>query len=42
MGDKTDARRLMAAPGVPTVPGSPGPVADVAAARGRGGASASR
>jgi acetyl-CoA carboxylase biotin carboxylase subunit len=32
MGDKTEARRLMAAAGAPTVPGSPGPVADVAAA----------
>ncbi len=32
MGDKAGARRLMAAVGVPTVPGSPGPVADVAAA----------
>jgi acetyl-CoA carboxylase biotin carboxylase subunit len=27
MGDKTEARRLMAAAGVPTVPGSPGPIA---------------
>jgi acetyl/propionyl-CoA carboxylase alpha subunit len=32
MGDKAGARRLMAAAGVPTVPGSPGPVADVAEA----------
>jgi acetyl-CoA carboxylase biotin carboxylase subunit len=32
MGDKTEARRLMAAAGVPTVPGSPGPVPDAAAA----------
>jgi acetyl-CoA carboxylase, biotin carboxylase subunit len=32
MGDKTEARRLMAAAGVPTVPGSPGSVADVASA----------
>jgi len=28
MGDKTEARRLMAAAGVPTLPGSPGPISD--------------
>jgi len=28
MGDKTEARRLMTAAGVPTMPGSPGPIAD--------------
>jgi len=33
MGDKTEARRLMAAAGVPIVPGSPGPVAAADAAR---------
>jgi acetyl-CoA carboxylase biotin carboxylase subunit len=32
MGDKTEARRLMAAAGVPVLPGSPGPVDDVAEA----------
>ncbi|HET7339974.1 MAG TPA: acetyl-CoA carboxylase biotin carboxylase subunit [Methylomirabilota bacterium] len=32
MGDKTEARRLMAAAGVPTVPGTPGPIADAAEA----------
>jgi acetyl-CoA carboxylase biotin carboxylase subunit len=32
MGDKTEARRVMAAAGVPVVPGSPGPVADLAEA----------
>ena len=32
MGDKTEARRLMAAAGVPIVPGSPGPIAAVAEA----------
>jgi len=32
MGDKTEARRLMAAAGVPTVPGSPGPIAEPAEA----------
>ena len=33
MGDKTEARRRMAAAGVPIVPGSPEPVADAAAAQ---------
>jgi acetyl/propionyl-CoA carboxylase alpha subunit len=32
MGDKTEARRLMAAAGVPTMAGSPGPIADAAEA----------
>src|SRR5256886_12051175 len=32
MGDKPEARRLMAAAGVPVLPGSPGPVSDVAEA----------
>jgi acetyl-CoA carboxylase biotin carboxylase subunit len=32
MGDKTEARRLMQAAGVPVVPGSPTPLADAAAA----------
>jgi acetyl-CoA carboxylase biotin carboxylase subunit len=32
MGDKPEARRLMAAAGVPVLPGSPGPVADAAEA----------
>jgi len=36
MGDKTEARRLMAAAGVPTVPGTPGPIADVAEAEALG------
>jgi acetyl-CoA carboxylase biotin carboxylase subunit len=33
MGDKTEARRLMAAAGVPIVPGTPDPVADVGEAQ---------
>ena len=36
MGDKTEARRLMAAAGVPTMPGSPGPIADAAEAEALG------
>jgi acetyl/propionyl-CoA carboxylase alpha subunit len=32
MGDKTEARRLMAAAGVSTMPGSPGPISDPAEA----------
>jgi acetyl/propionyl-CoA carboxylase alpha subunit len=32
MGDKTEARRLMAAAGVPVLPGSPGAIADATAA----------
>jgi acetyl-CoA carboxylase biotin carboxylase subunit len=32
MGDKTEARRLMAAAGVPVLPGSPGAIADAAVA----------
>src|SRR5262249_19221902 len=32
MGDKPEARRLMSATGVPVLPGSPGPVSDVAEA----------
>jgi acetyl-CoA carboxylase biotin carboxylase subunit len=35
MGDKAGARRLMAAAGVPTVPGSPGAVGDAAEAQAR-------
>jgi acetyl-CoA carboxylase biotin carboxylase subunit len=37
MGDKAGARRLMAAAGVPTVPGSPGPVADLVEAEAQAG-----
>jgi acetyl/propionyl-CoA carboxylase alpha subunit len=37
MGDKAGARRRMAEAGVPTVPGSPGPVEDVAAAEAAAG-----
>jgi acetyl/propionyl-CoA carboxylase alpha subunit len=36
MGDKTEARRLMAAAGVPTVPGTPGPIEDAAEAEALG------
>ncbi len=36
MGDKTEARRLMAAAGVPTMPGSPGPISDAAEAEALG------
>jgi len=36
MGDKTEARRLMAAAGVPTVAGTPGPIGDVAEAEALG------
>ena len=36
MGDKTEARRLMAAAGVPTLPGSPGPISDPGAAEALG------
>jgi len=36
MGDKTQARRLMAAAGVPTVAGTPGPIGDVAEAEALG------
>jgi acetyl-CoA carboxylase, biotin carboxylase subunit len=36
MGDKTEARRLMAAAGVPTMPGSPGPIAEAAEAEALG------
>ena len=38
MGDKTEARRLMAAAGVPMVPGSPGPSPTRRGGAGRGGA----
>src|SRR6476661_4784537 len=36
MGDKTEARRLMTAAGVPTMPGSPGPISDPAEAEALG------
>ena len=36
MGDKTEARRRMAAAGVPTMAGSPGPIADAAEAEALG------